>query len=124
MCVESTVESPPSKTDDEKDKGLLGPVKVADMAELQWADCELRAVIEYLEGQESAVPRVFSQDLSSFAIRQGVLFKNIFGTKNPGWLLTIPTSLRAEIFQDCHDDPTAVNLGYSRTLGRIREKCY
>ncbi|KAM7289119.1 DDE-type integrase/transposase/recombinase [Ixodes scapularis] len=53
-----------------------------------------------------------------------VLYKENFGDNNSPWLLVIPTDLREEIFQACHDDPTSGHLGYSRTLARIREKYY
>ncbi|KAM7285125.1 DDE-type integrase/transposase/recombinase [Ixodes scapularis] len=54
----------------------------------------------------------------------GVLYKENFGENNSPWLLVIPSDLREEIFQACHDDPTSGHLGYSRTLARIREKYY
>ncbi|KAM7288648.1 uncharacterized protein ISCGN_028848 [Ixodes scapularis] len=70
------------------------------------------------------VSRVFSRDLPSFVLRGGVLFRKNFGTSETPWLLVVPASLREEIFQACHDDPTAGHLGYSRTLARIRDKYY
>ncbi|KAM7310060.1 DDE-type integrase/transposase/recombinase [Ixodes scapularis] len=82
------------------------------------------AVIDHLQCQGSSVPRVLARDLSSFILRRGVLFKKNFGTSKPAWLLVVPASLREEIFQACHDDPTAGHLGYSRTVARIREKYY
>ncbi|KAM7307592.1 DDE-type integrase/transposase/recombinase [Ixodes scapularis] len=94
------------------------------MAGLQRDDPELRAPIEHLEGRGSTVPRAFSRALPTFAIRRGVLYKKYFGTSNSPWLLVVPTSLREEIFQACHDDPTSGHLGYSRTLAQIREKYY
>ncbi|KAM7306521.1 Transposon Tf2-6 polyprotein [Ixodes scapularis] len=118
------VESPPDSTDDDDDARFLGAVTDIDMGALQRDDPELRAVIDHLEGQGSSVPRVLARDLPSFVLRQGVLFKKNFGTSNPPWLLVVPASLREEIFQACHDDPTAGHLGYSRTLARIRDKYY
>ncbi|KAM7298120.1 DDE-type integrase/transposase/recombinase [Ixodes scapularis] len=76
------------------------------------------------EGRGGTVPRVFSRALPIFVLRQGVLYKENFGDNSTPWLLVIPTDLRAEIFQACHDDPTSGHLGYSRTLARIREKYY
>ncbi|KAM7293325.1 DDE-type integrase/transposase/recombinase [Ixodes scapularis] len=57
-------------------------------------------------------------------LRHSTRYKENFGDSNTPWLLVIPTDLREEIFQACHDDPTSGHLGYSRTLARIREKYY
>ncbi|KAM7309909.1 DDE-type integrase/transposase/recombinase [Ixodes scapularis] len=94
------------------------------MAELQRDDPKLRVLIKHLEGQTSAVPRAFLRILPTFFIRQGVLYKENFVNSHTAWLLVIPSSLREEIFQGCHDDPSAGHLGYIRTLARIREKYY
>ncbi|KAM7313608.1 Transposon Ty3-I Gag-Pol polyprotein [Ixodes scapularis] len=118
------VETPSDSSDDDDDEFFLGAVNTDDMARRQRDDPELRALIEHLEGRGSAIPRVFSRALPTFAIRQGVLYKENFGNNNSTWLLVIPTDLREEIFQACHDDPTSGHLGYSRTLARIREKYY
>ncbi|KAM7290480.1 DDE-type integrase/transposase/recombinase [Ixodes scapularis] len=118
------VEAGPACTKEDDDECFLGALDVSDMAALQRDDPELRALIEHLEGQGSAVPRGFVRTLPTFSIRQGVLYKENFSDNNTAWLLVIPSSLREEIFQACHDDPTAGHLGYSRTLARIREKYY
>lgn len=54
-----SVDSTPVSSDDEEDEDFLGAVKVADMARVERNDCGLHAVMEYLEGQGRAVPRVF-----------------------------------------------------------------
>ncbi|KAM7305530.1 DDE-type integrase/transposase/recombinase [Ixodes scapularis] len=87
-------------------------------------DPELRAVIDYHEGEGSSVPRALARDLPSFVLWRGVLFKKNFGTSHPAWLVVVLASLREEIFQACHDDPTAEHLGYTRTVARIRDKYY
>ncbi|KAM7289580.1 Retrovirus-related Pol polyprotein from transposon 17.6 [Ixodes scapularis] len=118
------VETPSGSSDDDDDECFLGAVNTDDMARRQRDYPDLRALMEHLEGRVSTVPRVFSRALPTFAIRQGVLYKENFGDNNSPWLLVIPTDLREEIFQACHDDPTSGHLGYSRTLARIREKYY
>ncbi|KAM7294021.1 uncharacterized protein ISCGN_023568 [Ixodes scapularis] len=118
------VEAGPSCTKEDDDECFLGALDVSDMAALQRDDPELRALIEHLEGQGSAVPRGFVRTLPTFSIRQGVLYKENFSDNSTAWLLVVPSSLQEEIFQACHDDPTAGHLGYSRTLARIREKYY
>ena len=118
------VETPSGCSDDNDDECFLGAVNTDNMARRQRDDPELRALIEHLEGRGGTVPRVFSRALPTFVLRQGVLYKENFGGNNTPWLLVIPTDLREEIFQACHDDPTSGHLGYSRTLARIREKYY
>ncbi|KAM7306734.1 Transposon Ty3-I Gag-Pol polyprotein [Ixodes scapularis] len=124
-CLSRTpVESPLDSIDDDDDALFLGVITDTDMGALQRDDPELRAVIDHFEGQGSSVPRVLARDLPSFVLRRGALFNKNFGPSNPAWLLVVPASLREEIFQACHDDPTAGHLGYSRTLARIRDKYY
>lgn len=54
------VKAEPAYTKDDDYECLLGAVNVSDMAVLQRADPELRALIEHLEGRGTTVPRVFS----------------------------------------------------------------
>ncbi|KAM7298103.1 Transposon Ty3-I Gag-Pol polyprotein [Ixodes scapularis] len=119
------VEAGPACIEDDDDECFLGTLDVSEMAALQRDDPELRALIEHLEGQASSVSRAFLRILHTFSMRQGVLYKdNFVNNNNTAWVLVFPASLRDEIFQGCHDDPTAGHLGYSRTLARIREKYY
>ncbi|KAM7313233.1 DDE-type integrase/transposase/recombinase [Ixodes scapularis] len=67
---------------------------------------------------------MISREEAERLLQEGVLYKENFGDNSTPWLLVISTDLRAEIFQACHDDPTSRQLGYSRTLARIREKYY
>ncbi|KAM7284469.1 DDE-type integrase/transposase/recombinase [Ixodes scapularis] len=92
------VETPSGSSDDDDDECFLGAVNTDDMARRQRDDPELRALIEHLEGRGDTVPRVFSRALPTFAIRQGVLYKENFGT--------------------------TTRHGCCRTLARIREKYY
>ena len=92
--------------------------------ERQRADPELRGLVEYLEGMTTVVPKVFTRGLTSFFLRKGVLLKKNFSPLRAGSLLVVPSTLRPDVLQALHDDPTSGHLGYSRTLARIQEKYY
>ncbi|KAM7282037.1 DDE-type integrase/transposase/recombinase [Ixodes scapularis] len=117
------VESPPESTDDDDDARFLGAVTDTDMGALQRDDPELRCDRPPRRSRKfssaSLGPRLVK--LRSAARRA---LQEELRNEQPAWLLVIPASLREEIFQACHDDPTAGHLGYSRTLARIREKYY
>ncbi|KAM7303540.1 DDE-type integrase/transposase/recombinase [Ixodes scapularis] len=78
-------------------------------------------------GQDRAtypVMRIDEDSSATTVVLEDHSFEENFGDNSTPWLLVIPTDLREEIFQACHDDPTSGHLGYSRTLARIREKYY
>ncbi|KAM7306618.1 uncharacterized protein ISCGN_010321 [Ixodes scapularis] len=118
------VEASPASIDDDDDEYFLGGQDVTNMAVHLRDNPEVRALIEHVKGQGSTVPRAFVRTLPTFSIRQGMLYKENFSDNNTAWLLVILSSLREEIFQACHDDPTAGLFGYCRTLARKREKYY
>ncbi|KAM7314928.1 DDE-type integrase/transposase/recombinase [Ixodes scapularis] len=70
------------------------------------------------------LPAPKRRQLVDLLAEYSVLYKENFSDNSTAWLLVVPSSLQEEIFQACHDDPTAGHLGYSRTLARIREKYY
>lgn len=74
------------------------------MSERQREDPELRTLINFLQGHTNTVPKAFTRGLSSFLLRNNVLFKNVtpHGISN---LLGVPTTLLEEILQACHDEP-------------------
>lgn len=84
----------------------------------------MKALIERLEGEGRAVLCIFLQALPTFSIPQDLLYKENFSVNNTAWLLMISSSLGEEIFHACHDDLTAGQLGYSKTIARIREMYY
>lgn len=113
-----------SAGDHEQDFPFLGAVNVSEMADYQRTDPELLLLIQYLEGQHVKVPQVFARGLCSYVLRNNVLYKRNFEQTGETFLLLVPSSLRAEILEACHDDPSAGHLGTSRTLARIRQKYY
>lgn len=114
--------APPDREDD--DFPFLAVVTTTDMAQRQRADPGLRPLIEHLEGLDVAVPRAFARGLSSYSIRNRVLYKRNFQHNKETFLLVVPSDLRPEILHACHDEPSAGHLGVTRTLARIRQKYY
>lgn len=117
------VELPQADTNDDDD-AFLGALQISDMASRQRRDPVLRKLFARLEGQDAALPHFLTRHLSTFCVRNDVLYKKNFKANSRSYLLVVPDNLRDEIMQACHDDPTAGHLGYSRTLARIREKYY
>ena len=116
--VEST---PPDQTDDES---FLMAVTASDLAQKQRDDLELRPLIDYLEGQLKQPPRTFRRTISSFFLRDNILYKRNFDPSARTALLVVPSAMREEILNACHDEPSSGHLGFTRTLARIRHKYY
>lgn len=113
-----------TSTEDGQDFAFLGAVTTSEMAHHQKSDPELLLLIKYLQGQSVDVPRAFARGLSAFVLRNNVLYKRNFENNTATFLLVVPSLLRPEILEACHDDPSAGHLGVSRTLARIRTKYY
>lgn len=113
----------PSKPDDiEQDFPFLGAVDTVEMAGRQREDTTLLPIIRYLQGADVVVPRPISRGLTTYCLRDNVLYKKNFDNSEETYLLVVPASLRDEVMQACHDDPCAGHLGFARTLARIRQK--
>lgn len=110
LFVCAPVECARSCADNDVDEVLIGVVNGDDTANLQRDNPELRSVMDYIEGRESAVPRVFARHLSGFVIRKSVLLKKKLGTSTISWLLVVPTSLRKEIFQGWHEPHNGTSI--------------
>lgn len=74
------------------------------MADLQRADTDLLALIQYLQGDD-VIPRPLPQVLTSYCLRRNVLYKKNFENSQETLLLAVPAALREEVLQACHDDP-------------------
>lgn len=66
----------PPQNDNLDEDTFLGVVKADDFAEQQRCDPELRNLAEYYEGENVVVPKVFTQRLASFCLRNGILLNN------------------------------------------------
>lgn len=115
---------PLTSSDLEQDLPFLGVVDTVRMADLQRADTDLLALIQYLQGADVVIPRPLSRGLTSYCLRNNVLYKKNFENSQETFLLVVPTALRQEVLQACHDDPCAGHLGFTRTLARIRQRYY
>lgn len=110
--------------DDDDDDAFLGPVSSDTFANDQRADPDLRGVLEYLEGKTDTPPKAFRRAISSLCLQNDVLVKKNFTPQKTTYLLVVPVSLRQEVLEACHDEPTAGHMGLTRTLRRIQEKYY
>ncbi|KAK8788355.1 hypothetical protein V5799_021870 [Amblyomma americanum] len=102
---------PTDESDD--DSAFLGAVTTSTLARQQRDDSELLPLIEYLEGTAPSPPRLFKRGLSSFCLRDGVLYKKNYGPTDTVYLLVVPTTLRDEVLRACHDDLPSGHLGFS-----------
>lgn len=110
--------------DIEDDGAFLGAVSITDLSSRQRTDDELRPIFEHLEGRNPSLPRHIARGLSSFCLRDGVLYKKNSAATNKTYLLVVPSDLRAEVLFACHDEPASGHLGFTRTLDRVRKSYY
>ena len=108
----------------DEDTAFLGILDTSAIADQQHDDPELLGLINYLEGRTQKAPKVFARGLSSFCLRNQVLYKMNFSSDGSTYLLVVPTALRFEVLQACHNEVTSGHLGYTRTLSRVRERYY
>lgn len=97
---------PGGSSDVDEDYPFIGVVHSTDMAAHQLADAELRPLIEYLHGTNATAPRAFLRGLNSYCLRDNVLYKRNYDQSKEKFLLVIPSALRSEVLQACHDEPT------------------
>lgn len=107
----------------EDDDGFLGAISSSDLSSRQRDDAEIRPIIDHLEGHGTAIPRHLSCSLTSFCLRDGVLYKNA-RTNERTYLLMVPRDMRDDVLFACHDEPTSGHLGFSRTLAKVSERYY
>lgn len=115
---------PTTSSDPDYDLPFVGVVDAVKMAEHQCADPELLPLIEHLQGVEGVLPRSLVRGLSSYCLRNNVLYRKNCGSGPNTYLLVVPSALRQDILQACHDEPCAGHLGFAKTLARIRQKYY
>lgn len=109
---------------DDDDDAFLGPISSSTFAQQQRSDPTLQQLIKYIEGKASMPPAPFKRGLSSFFMNNGMVVKKNFAPNKVAYLLVVPSSLREEILQALHDEPTAGHLGFTRTLRRIQDRYY
>lgn len=124
-CLSRAPVSNAPADDDNVDNGpLVSVLSVATISEQQQEDQELLPLIDFLQGNASRPPKSFIRGLPTFCLRSGVLYKRNFAPNGRRHLLVVPSPLRNDILQACHDEPSAGHLGYARTLARIKKVYY
>lgn len=108
----------------DEETAFLGILDTSTIADHQHDDPELLGLINYLEGRSQNAPKAFTRGLSSFCLRNNVLYKMNFSSDGSTYLLVVPTTLRSEVLQACHNEVTSGHLGYTRTLSRVRGRYY
>lgn len=114
----------PSPFDVDEEDAFLSIVTVSDISKQQRDDSELRPLIDYLENRLPEPPRMFVRTLSSYFLRDGVLYKLGFHSTATACLLVVPSALRDDILRASHDEPSSGHLGFARTFSRIRQKYF
>lgn len=113
-----------AKTEVDDDDAFLGTLHGPNMAALQRQYRELQKRMAYFQGQQVDLPKDLSRNISSFRLRQGILYKKSFDSNSRLWLLVVPGRLRDKIIGASNDHPTTGYLGNSCTLALIRGKYY
>ena len=90
-----------------------------DLAILQYADPEIRKILLSFQNFAEAPSTVTDR----YEILKGVLYrKNEKGGKT--YLLVVPSIIRKELLEECHDAPTSGHRGIEKTLARLSKSYY
>lgn len=108
----------------EDETAFLGVLDTSAFAQQQRDDPELLGLINFLDGRTQTAPKIFARALSSFCLRNKVLYKKNFSPSGSIYLLVVPGALRREVLEACHSEVTSGHLGYTRTLNRVRQRYY
>ena len=104
---------------DEYFSSLAAGYEPRDVAILQYGDPEIRKFILAFQNL-AEIPETVT---NRYDIRQGVLYlKNEKGGKTH--LLVVPSILRKELLEECHDAPTSGHHGVEKTLARLKKSYY
>jgi transposase InsO family protein len=91
-----------------------------ELALLQQGDKTICAPLLRLQDLNAEEPK--GQDDGVFRLDRGVLYKINPTTRGKKFLLVIPSSLRREIIQSCHDAPTGGHFGVEKTQAKVAER--
>jgi len=88
------------------------------MALLQHANKVIEQVVLTLQG--------FSSEMSSCSIAEFALCKGVLFKKNPAsgrpLLLVVPSIIRKEVIEECHDAPDGGHRGIEKTSRRVSQR--
>lgn len=79
----------------------------------------------YIDLRETVIQN--PQYYANYRIENDILYKycargiNEFDSR---WKVVVPSDLRAEVLNECHDEPTAGHGGFFKTMGRVRQDYY
>ena len=102
----------------------------SQLRDAQMSDCGLRKIITWLE--EASEPKESELSLSSPAVKyywlnrkqlimkDGLLFYQWEQVGGRKLLFVVPSSLREEVLQSCHDVKASGHLGQKKTLSRLK----
>lgn len=85
---------------------------------LQHADKKIQQIVLALQGFPNTLSPL---QTTPFTLHKGVLYKNNGGSGRP-FLLVVPSILRKDILEQCHDSPDGGHRGIEKTLARIRQR--
>lgn len=89
-----------------------------EIALLQHADKDIKQIVLTLQG--------FSSEGSSCSISELILSKGVLLKKNPvsgrPLLLVVPSIIRKEVIEECHDAPDGGHRGIEKTLNRVSQR--
>ncbi len=91
-----------------------------ELALLQQGDKTICAPLLRLQCLGVEEPK--GQDDGVFRLSKGVLYKINPASQGKKFLLVIPSSLRREIIQSCHDSPTGGHFGVEKTRAKVAER--
>ena len=110
----------------------LGQYSAAEIRTSQMADSDLRVLLTWMEQNHqpnqrelqlcSAGVKRFWRYREQLCRRQGVLYYQWEDPPQCRLLLLVPSTLKNEVLQGCHDSPTGGHLGQQKTYERLRQK--
>ena len=125
----SDILSPEFLGQEETDTNWLPQYSTEELQKAQLNDPDLAKILNWLESKEtppinelylcSPTVKRFWLTHSQLKVQGGVLYYKWEG--HPArLLLLVPTSLKEEVLQGCHDCPTSGHLGQKKTLARVK----
>ena len=125
-----------ARTDGGQISNYMEQYSFQDLRDKQMRDPDLQPLFVWLEHTPDHVPRDGELRMQSptthnlwkhrsqLRWHHGVLqYQWDYGAWK-SWLLVVPSPLKEEMLVHCHDAPTGEHLGVSKTLQRLRQRCF
>lgn len=94
------------------------------LASCQRSDPYCSSIIQRLCGNTPAPNARLRRQLRLFKLDNDVLHRYIYNTDGHRWVPVLPRSLRTQILEAFHDDPSAGHLGFHKTYHRVRSRFF